>query len=153
MYLDPRGLRFGAWISSAVLAAVILTGSAVLLAAQAAVFAVGALAGMRFAPYGLLFRHAVAPRLGPPSRREAEASPRFAQGVGLAFALVGTVGYAAGLPALGVTATALALAAAFLNAAFGLCLGCEAYLLLARLSTRDNHRPHAVHHRSKGATG
>jgi Domain of unknown function (DUF4395) len=37
------------------------------------------------------------------------------------------------LTALGITATALALAAAFLNAAFGYCLGCELYGLIVRL--------------------
>lgn len=58
----------------------------------------------------------------------------FAQGVGFAFALVGTVGYATGLTTLGLTSTAMALGTAFLNAAFGFCLGCEVYLRLpARL--------------------
>jgi Domain of unknown function (DUF4395) len=41
-------------------------------------------------------------------------------------------GYAAGLTWLGIAATAAALVAAFLNAAFGFCLGCEMYLLLRR---------------------
>ena len=89
--------------------------------------------GLRRAPYGLLFARLVRPRLGPPSAFEDEAPPRFAQGVGLAFAVVGTVGYLAGVPAWAMAATALALAAAFLNAAFEFCLGCEMYLLLVRL--------------------
>jgi hypothetical protein len=33
-------------------------------------------------------------------------------------------------------ATAAALAAAFLNAAFGYCLGCEMYLLVRRVTVR-----------------
>jgi hypothetical protein len=48
--------------------------------------------------------------------------------VDLAFAVIGTTGYATGLTALGITVTALALGAALLNTAFGLCLGCEIYL-------------------------
>lgn len=128
--VDPRGLRFAAWLTTAVLAAVLLTGSTLLLAAQALVFALGAFAGLRFAPYGVLYRELVARRLGPPTQREDAAPPRFAQGVGFVFAALGTVGYATGLTALGVTATALALGAAFLNAAFGFCLGCEVYLRL-----------------------
>jgi Domain of unknown function (DUF4395) len=36
-----------------------------------------------------------------------------------------------------VVAAALALIAAFLNAAFGLCLGCELYLLGRRLQPRS----------------
>ena len=139
--IDPRGPRFGAWVTTAVLSVVLVTGSGWLLAGQAAVFAAGALAGLRFAPYGLLYRFLVRPRLGPPDELEDEAPPRFAQGVGLAFALVGTVGYALGVPAVAVLATAAALAAAFLNAAWGVCLGCEMYLILLRLrSRRSTHK-------------
>ncbi|PWW50863.1 DUF4395 domain-containing protein [Actinokineospora spheciospongiae] len=136
--VDPRGPRFAAWVTSAVLVAVLLTGWWPLLAAQVVVFAVGAFAGLSAAPYSVLYRVLVAPRLGPTDEREDVAPLRFAQGVGFAFALVGTLGYAFGVPALGVVATAFALAAAFLNAAFGFCLGCETYLLLHRLpgSTR-----------------
>ena len=39
---------------------------------------------------------------------------------------------AAGLQLVGVVATAFALFAAFLNAAFGICLGCQIYPLVAR---------------------
>ena len=101
-------------------------------------FAAGALLGLRFSPYGWLFRRTVLPRVESPTEREPVAPPRFAQGVGLVFAVISTVGYlaGAGLPVLGIAATAVALAAAFLNAAFGLCLGCETYLVLARLGLR-----------------
>jgi len=132
VYVDPRALRFAAWITAAVLAVVLLTGSWVLLAVQTAIFAVGAFAGLRWSPYGLVYRLLVAPRLGP-AELEPAAPPRFAQGVGFAFAVAGTLGYASGLTALGVVATGFALAAAFLNAAFGLCLGCELYLLIRRI--------------------
>jgi len=130
--VDPRGLRFAAAITAVVLAVVLLTGNGWVLAAQAAVFAVGAFAGLRRSPYGLAFRKLVAPRLSPPTHREPEAAPRFAQSLGLAFAIVGVIGYASGITWLGYTATALAWAAAFLNAAFGFCLGCETYLLFRR---------------------
>src|SRR5437879_3423592 len=136
MYVDPRGPRFGAAVTTVVLAAVLITSSGWLLAAQAVVFAVGAVAGLRFAPYGWLFRRLVAPRLAPPAELEAEAPPRFAQGVGLAFALAGAAGYLTGVTALGIVATAFALAAAFLNAAFDYCLGCEVHLRLVRVLGR-----------------
>ncbi|HTX25785.1 MAG TPA: DUF4395 domain-containing protein [Streptosporangiaceae bacterium] len=132
MEIDPRGARFGAAITVAVLAAVLVTGSAWLLGAQALVFAIGALAGLRYAPYGVLFRRVVRPRLGPPGHTEAEAPPRFAQGVGMVFALGGVLGYAVGVTALGIAFTALALVAAFLNAAFDYCLGCQVYLFIQR---------------------
>jgi hypothetical protein len=132
VYVDPRGPRFGAAVTTAVLAAVLLTGSGWLLAAQAVVFAIGAFGGLRFAPYGLVFRLLVRPRLGPPAQLEAESPPRFAQLVGFAFAVVGAAGYLSGVSALGIVATAFALGAAFLNAAFDFCLGCEVHLRLTR---------------------
>jgi len=131
--IDTRGPRFAAWVTSVVLAAALLTGSGVLVALQAVVFAVGAFAGLRYAPYGVLFRRLVAPRLGPVREREPEAPPRFAQGLGLVFAVVGAAGYLAGAPVLGAIATGMALVAALLNAATGFCLGCEMYLTLRRL--------------------
>ena len=136
MYVDPRGPRFGAALTTVVLAVVLVTGSGWLLLAQAVVFAIGAVAGLRWAPYGVLYRRLVRPRLAPPTEMEAEAPPRFAQGVGLLFAVVGSVGYLAGAPALGVVATAMALIAAVLNAAFDVCLGCEVHLRLVRLLGR-----------------
>ena len=132
MDIDPRGPRFGAAITVAVLAAVLITGNAWLLAGQAVVFAIGALAGLRYAPYGAVFRRLIRPRLGPPAHTEAEAPPRFAQGVGMIFAALGVLGYASGVTALGIACTALALVAAFLNAAFDLCLGCQVYLFIQR---------------------
>ena len=133
--VDVRGPRFGAWVTTAVLAVALVTGAGWLVAAQAAVFAVGAFAGLRYAPYGVLFRTLVAPRLGPVREREPEAPPRFAQLVGLLFALVGAAGYLLGAPVLGAVATGLALVAALLNAATGFCLGCELYLIVRRAQT------------------
>jgi Domain of unknown function (DUF4395) len=130
--VDVRGPRTAAWVTSAVLAAALLTASGWLVAAQAAVFAVGASAGLRYAPYGVLFRVLVAPRLGPVREREPEAPARFAQLVGLVFAVVGAAGYLSGAPLVGAVATGLALVAALLNAATGFCLGCELYLTVRR---------------------
>jgi Domain of unknown function (DUF4395) len=144
MQVDPRGQRFAAAVTTVVLIVVLVTGNWVLLAAQALVFAVGAILGLRYAPYGLIFKVLVRPRLGPPTELEDEAPPRFAQGVGLVFAFVGTVGYGFGITWLGLVATALALVAAFLNAVFGLCLGCEMYLLINRFipKIRPNREVH-----------
>jgi hypothetical protein len=132
MEIDPRGPRFGAMITTVVLAVVLITGSAWLLGAQLLVFAIGALAGLRYAPYGLVYRRFVRPRLGPPARTEPEAPPRFSQGVGMVFAAGGVVGYALGATAVGIVFTAFALFAAFLNAAFDFCLGCQVYLFIQR---------------------
>jgi Domain of unknown function (DUF4395) len=133
MGIDPRGLRFNAAITTVVLAVVLVTSSVWLLAVQAVVFAAGSVFGLRYSPYGLLYRWLVRPRLQPPAELEPEAPPRFAQTVGLVFAVVGLAGYASGLTWLGAAATAAALVAAFLNAGFGFCLGCEMYLLILRI--------------------
>jgi hypothetical protein len=130
--VDVRGPRFAASVTAVVLAVALVLGSGVLVAVQAVVFAVGAFAGLRYAPYGALFRAVVAPRLGPVREREPEAPPRFAQLVGLLFAVVGAAGYLLGAPALGAVATGLALVAALLNAVTGFCLGCELYLIARR---------------------
>jgi hypothetical protein len=130
--VDVRGPRAAAWVTSAVLAVALLTGSGALVALQTAVFAVGAFAGLRYAPYGVLFRVLVAPRLGPVREREPEAPARFAQLVGLVLAVVGAAGYLSGAPLVGAVATGLALVAALLNAATGSCLGCELYLTVRR---------------------
>lgn len=134
--IDPRGLRFAAAVTTVVLALALLTGNVVVLALQAIVFAAGVLLGPRFSPYGLFYARVIRPRLGPPAETEAALPPRFAQGVGLAFALIGVIAELAGLGALAVVAIAFALVAAFLNAAFSFCLGCQVYLLGRRVIGR-----------------
>ncbi len=142
--VDVRGPRFAAWVTTAVLvAALIVAGAspsaaAVLLGVQALIFAIGAVGGPRRHPYGRLFATVVAPRLGPVTEREPVAPLKFAQLVGLIFALVAVAGFATGAFLVGVIATAAALVAAFLNAAFGICLGCQLYPLVARLRRGPN---------------
>jgi len=132
--VDPRGPRFAAILTTIVLAVVLVTDWWPLLAVQTVVFAIGAFVGLKQAPYSIVYRTLVAPRLGPTSEREDAAPLRFAQAVGFVFALVGTVGFALDVTPLGIVATAFALFAAFLNAAFDFCLGCEMYLLIKRFS-------------------
>jgi uncharacterized membrane protein HdeD (DUF308 family) len=130
--VDPRGLRFAAAVTTVVLAVVLLTESAVVLAVQSVVFGIAAFAGVRRSPYAWFFTSLIRPRLAPPQETEDSRPPRFAQAVGLAFAVVGLVGLVSGLTTLGLVAVGFALAAAFLNAAFGFCLGCEVYLFIIR---------------------
>lgn len=131
--IDPRGPRFGAAVTTVVLSAALVLASPLLLALQAVVFALGALAGPARQPYGLLFKRFVRPRLGAPTHLEDPAAPRFAQVCGLAFSLVGLLGFALGATWLALGAIGFALAAAFLNAAFDFCIGCEIYLRGQRL--------------------
>ncbi|MDH6553111.1 DUF4395 domain-containing protein [Streptomyces sp. SAI-041] len=136
MDIDARGPRFGAAVTTVVLAAVLITGSVWLLAWQTLAFALGTAGGVGRSPYGWVFRRAVRPRIGPPAEFEAPEPPRFAQAVGLAFGALGLVGLGIGPQWLGLAATGAALAAAFLNATFGYCLGCETYLLARRVAAR-----------------
>ena len=137
--VDVRGPRFAAWITTAVLVITLVVAginplaAAVILGAQSVVFAIGAVAGPRRHPYGLIFAKLVAPRLSPVREREPVAPLKFAQLVGLIFAAPAAIGFATGASLFGVVLTAAALVAAFLNAAFGICLGCQLYPLVARL--------------------
>ena len=134
--IDPRGPRVGAALTAALLVVVLLlpgATAAVALAVVAALFAVGAVRGAHGSVQGLLYRRLIRPRLAPPAELEDPRPPRFAQLVGLVVTGAGVLLAAAGVPAAVPVAAALALVAAVLNAAFGLCLGCELYLLGVRL--------------------
>ena len=136
--VDPRGLRVVAAITAVVLAAVLVIPSEpvriVLLAVQVAVFATAALIGLQTSPYAIFYATVVRPRIGAPAELEDARPPRFAQVVGLAFTTIALVALLAGATTVALVATAFALVAALLNAAVGLCLGCEMYLVLRRLS-------------------
>jgi disulfide bond formation protein DsbB len=135
--VDPRGQQFAAAITTVVLAVVLLVApnpvGVALLGVQALLFAVGAGLGVQHTPYARVFRTVVRPRLGPPSELEDPEPPRFAQAVGLVFAVVALGGFLSGATVVGLVATGFALAAALLNAVFGFCLGCELYLLINRV--------------------
>jgi hypothetical protein len=131
--IDPRGPRFGAAITTAVLAIILLTIPSnialVLLGIQTVVFALGAFVGLHAQPYGILYRKLVAPKLGKPTALEAVEPPQFAQLVGFLFAATGLIALVVGADLVATIAVGFALGAAFLNAAFNFCLGCEMYLI------------------------
>lgn len=135
--IDPRGPRAGASVTAVLVAAVLLLGPGpagiALLAVVVALFATGVALGPAGSVLGVAYRRLLAPRLGPTTEREDPRPPRFAQLVGLTITAAGLVLTLAGMPAALTVAAALALVAAFLNAVFGLCLGCELYLLGVRL--------------------
>jgi hypothetical protein len=97
--IDPRGPQLAAALTAVVLAAVLLVAphpaGVALLALQTVLFAVGAGLGVARTPHAWLFRTFVRPRLAPPAELEDPAPPRFAQGVGLVFAVVGLAAYVA----------------------------------------------------------
>lgn len=136
--IDARGPRFGAAITTVVLAVALIAGAdtlgTVLIAWQAVAFGLGAIVGLQAQPYGRVYATLVKPRLTGPVPLEDPAPPRFAQAVGLAFAVVALAGALTGADGVFTVAASFALAAAFLNAVFAFCLGCEMYLLIKRFS-------------------
>ena len=134
--IDARGPRFGAAITVVVLALALLFNQPVLVLVQAIVFAIGATFGPQKTPYAFLYRTVIKPRLSGDVPTEDVRPPQFAQAVGLIFALFALLGWASGIELAFTIAVGMALAAAFLNAAFDFCLGCEMYLLLTRAFKR-----------------
>jgi hypothetical protein len=134
--IDARGPRFGAVITTVVLATALATNNVWVIVVQAIVFAIGAIKGPQFTPYAFIYKTFVKPRLKGETPAEDVRPPQFAQSVGLLFALTAIGGVLFGVNAIFTIAVAFALAAAFLNAAFNFCLGCEIYLLLLRARSK-----------------
>ena len=134
--IDARSPRFGAAITTVVLAAALATSNVWFIVVQALIFAIGAFKGPQYTPYAFIYKKAVKPFLKGEVPTEEVKPPQFAQKVGLLFALVAIVGALLGIEALVIGAVSMALGAAFLNAAFNFCLGCEIYLLLLRARSK-----------------
>lgn len=149
--IDPRGPRFGAAVTTVLLAVDVVLGligpsivvgtsltqrladpALWLLVVIAFFFGWGAFGGIQTHPYGRFFRAVIAPRLAPPAELENPKPPTFAQLIGFVIAAIGIVLGLIGVPYGLVIAAAFAFIAAFLNSVFGYCLGCQIYVLLAR---------------------
>ena len=96
-------------------------------------FVARVLTGPSLSPLGQLVTRVLTPRLPFPARPVPGPPKRFAQGIGVAFSVTATVLAALGSwPAAEVVLVLLG-AAALLESAFGLCLGCKAFALLMRV--------------------
>ena len=135
--IDARGPRYSAGITSLVLSLALITESVYIIGFQFAVFLSAVLFGLRKSIYGFIYRGLIQPRLSGPVPSEDQRAPRFAQLIGALFAFVALLGGITGNSAVFLIATSFALSAAFLNAAFGFCLGCQIYLILVRLTKRS----------------
>lgn len=134
--IDARGPRFGALITVIMLSLTLILDSALPLLIQGIIFMIGATFGPQRSPYAYIYKKLIKPRLRGDVPTEDVRPPQFAQAVGLVFAIFALLGFASGTELLFIIATSMALAAAFLNAAFNYCLGCEMYLLLTRAFKR-----------------
>ena len=137
LIIDVRGPRFGAAITSVVLATALVVQGTVgtaLVVWQWAMFATAAVLGLRFSVYGNLFR-LIKRRLdlGPPPATEPEAGPRFAQACGLAVLTVALVALATGATTVAWVAVGTVLALSLLLASTNVCIGCLLYGVIARM--------------------
>jgi hypothetical protein len=157
--VDPRGPRFAAGVTALLLLVDVFLGlttpigatvaeravePAFLLLLAIALLFVWGVVSPRTAPWGVLYRIVVQPRLKPPAELEDPRPPRFAQGVGLFVVTIGLILHLAGVPWALPIAAAMAFVAAFLNAVFGLCLGCQLYLVLQRAGIVGRERAAAA---------
>lgn len=135
--IDVRGPRFGAAVTTVVLAVAVVLQLEWLAAFQTAVFAVSTFGGLRWSPYGNLFRFLKRRLdLGPPPETEPEGPPRFAQLCGFVVTAAGLVAFLAGAQLVGWVLVGIVLALSTLLATTGLCVGCELYLLGRRAWSR-----------------
>ena len=135
--IDARGPRYTAAITTVVLSAALVTESNLIIGFQFAVFLSAVLFGLHKSIYGFIYRGLIQLRLKGPVPSEDQRAPRFAQFIGALFAFVALLGGITGNSSIFLIATSFALGAAFLNAAFGFCLGCQIYLILVRSFKRS----------------
>jgi hypothetical protein len=142
--IDARGPRFGALITTAILTAALAFNSFPLILWQLGVFAIGAFISPQRTPYAWIYQSLIKPRLRGDISTEDIRPPQFAQIVGFLFLAVATTATLLGENAIATVVIGFALAAAFLNAAFNFCLGCEIYLLIARTRSAISGRKNAA---------
>jgi hypothetical protein len=139
--LDPRGPRFGAGITSVLMVLVIyfslepatINIALGIMAFAVVMFSFGSALGPAKHPYGYLYKYTLRKFLKDPTELEAPKPVHFAQLVGLIVTGSGLALHLLGVPNALPVAAAAAFVAAFLNALFAYCLGCQMYLGLKRL--------------------
>lgn len=96
-------------------------------------FVARVLTGPRLSPLGQLVTRVITPRLDVEPKYVAGPPKRFAQGIGVAFSVTAVaLGYGFDNWSAAHVVLALLVTAAFLEAAFALCLGCKTFALLMR---------------------
>jgi hypothetical protein len=128
-FIDPRGQRFGAGVSAAVLALAFALGLPWLVSLVGLNLLVSAFFGTRLFLPGRawpILRSAL--RLGP-AEPEHEYPPRFAQALGGTFLALATVAFVLGAPVIGWLLAAAVAGLQTLLAATGICVGCRLYFL------------------------
>jgi len=139
--IDPRGPQFNQACIAAVLLVAFVGNWPLVVPGVAVVLLAGAALGPRFGLFLAFFATVVKPRLSPPSELEDPRPPRFAAALGTLVLAAATVAFVADQVDLGgILALAVAVLAG-LAAGSGICVGCEIYLVMARMRgiTVDRH--------------
>jgi hypothetical protein len=155
--LDPRGPRFGAGITSVLMLMVIYfsldsngwfavapqSGSTFtpgvdplavwIMSFSVVMFTIGSTAGPAKHPFSYLYKFTLRKLLKAPTYLEPAKPVHFAQVIGLVVTGSGLALHFIGVPNALPVAAALAFLAAFVNAVFAYCIGCQMYLGLKRL--------------------
>lgn len=110
---------------------------ATIIASTGLAMAASVIGGPRYSLIGHIYRKLVRPAFKIPSGiPEAAAPHRFAEAVGAAFLITSGALYFAGItPAAGALAL-IVVALATLNAAAGICVGCQMYVMFKRVTSR-----------------
>jgi hypothetical protein len=90
------------------------------------------LTGPRLSPLGRVVTQVITPRLLGEHRQVPGPPKRFAQGIGVVFTVGATISWLTGAHGLAFSLIAGLTGAAFLEAAFGVCLGCVVFNRLMR---------------------
>lgn len=145
--IDPRGHRFGAGLSAALLVVAFLVQAPLLVAVALASIGISAALGLRWSIYGMIWRRiARALRLAPVTP-EHEYPPRFAQTLGSTALILSLLGFGLGAAPLGWLLAFAVAGLQTLLALTGYCLGCRLYFLrwwvpdlVTRIWTRGSAR-------------
>jgi hypothetical protein len=130
--IDSRAPRTNQAVIGGLALVAFLIGAEWLVALLAAQLAIGLTLGRRFCLPCLTYFELIQPRFGE-GPIEDSRPPRFANMVGVAFLGAATVAFVLGASTPGWALALIVAALALLAAATGLCAGCEAYKLSARL--------------------
>lgn len=130
--VDARAPRFNQAVVALGVTTALVTGAWPILTVLGLQLAVSVVFGRRYCLPCVFYFEVVQPRIGPGPVEDSRA-PRFANTLGAVFLLSASAWYATGFPAVGFAIGAMVSVLATLATATGLCVGCEAYRLIARL--------------------
>ena len=127
--IDPRGHRFGAGVSAALLLVAVGTATPWLVALVLVSIGLSAAFGLRYSIYGAVWRRIVRVAQLGPAEPEHEYPPRFAQTLGSVALVLSLVAFVIGVPIVGWLLALAVAALQSLLAVTGYCLGCRLYFL------------------------